>query len=151
MEPTIRSTVGLVMYHAPLQRYLILRRNPKRYKGWGLIKGGIDQGETAEQACIREVLEEVGVLLTSECLIDLLHCSAYFDNGKQSIVVVRWFFTVLNEPVVIKLEQDEWISYRWATYDETLYELVWQSQQQAVRIAAQRFNETMAQRGSSTL
>ncbi len=138
MDIPFRFTIGLVIYHTQVQRYLILRRNPKRYRGWGLVKGGIDQEETPEQACVRETLEEVGIRLPSELLINLMHKSAYFDNTKKIIVLVEWFFVALEVPVDIKLEIDEWVEYRWATYDEALYELAWQSQQRVLRAAHAR-------------
>ena len=133
-----RFTVGLVIYNMHVQRYLILRRNPKLYKGWGLVKGGIDHNETPEQACLRETLEEVGIRITSDSLVNLAHKSAYFDNTKKLIVLVEWFFVALDAPVDIKLEIDEWVEYRWATFDEALYELTWQSQQRALRAAHER-------------
>jgi dATP pyrophosphohydrolase len=135
MDVSIRFTIALVVYHKRLQRYLILRRNPRRYRGWGLVKGGVEPDETPEQACVRETFEEIGVRLLTDSLIDLKHQSAYFDNTKQLIVVVKWFFVFCVEDVVLKLEINEWVEYRWATYDEALYELVWQSQQAALRIA----------------
>lgn len=147
MDIPARFTIGLVIYSKQVQRYLILRRNPKRYRGWGLVKGGIDQDETPEQACIRETLEEVGLRIFSDKLINLSHKSAYFDNTKKIIVLIEWFFVSLDESVDIKLEIDEWVEYRWATYDEALYELAWQSQQRALRaahtraLAPQRFVE----------
>lgn len=138
MDIPARFTIGLIIYNRHLQRYLILRRNPKRYRGWGLVKGGIDNDETPQQACIRETLEEVDIRISSDELIDLKHKSAYFDNTKQLIVLVTWFFVFIDVSVDIKLEIDEWVEYRWATYDEAQYELAWQSQQRALRAAHTR-------------
>jgi|GEM_PF-1193372 len=134
----MRHTVGLVIYHERLQRYLILRRNPERYRGWGLIKGGIEQDETPEQACLRETLEEIGVRLLSDALKDLLHQSAYFDNTKNLIVTVKWFYICTSDDMCIKLETEEWAEHRWATYDEALYELAWQSHQHVLRLVHAR-------------
>lgn len=136
MDIAIRPAVGLVVYNGALQRYLILRRNPRRYVGWGLIKGGIDEGETPEQACVREAAEEIGVQFGAPVLQPLRHKCAYYDNTHERIVLVQWFLTQLIEPLPeLILEREEWVDARWATFHESLYELVWQSQQQVLRIA----------------
>jgi len=141
MEIEIRSTVGVVVFDRACGRYLILRRNPKRYKGWGLIKGGVKPDETVESACIRETKEEIGITLDASVLSNLSHQSAYFDNTKQKIVLVRWFIAPLSSAESLILEEDEWVAHRWATYDEALYELVWQTQQRVLRVAHQNFSE----------
>ncbi len=135
MDIPIRFTVGIIIYHKKLQRYLILRRNPKRYRGWGLIKGGIELDETPEQACLRETFEEIGVRISSDELVNLTYTTAYFDNTKQLIVLVHWFFINFVEDFELELEAEEWAAHRWATYDEAQYELAWQSQQAALRVA----------------
>jgi dATP pyrophosphohydrolase len=134
--PPIRYAIGVVIVDIDQHRYLILRRNPKRYKGWGLVKGGIDGQETPEQACAREIGEEIGVHVPIESLIDVAHQSAYFDNTKSIIVLVRWFAVHIAMQTPLVLEVDEWAESRWATYDEAQYELVWQSQQYALRVAS---------------
>ncbi len=135
MNIIIRPAVGLVLYDSTNKRFLILRRNPRRYIGWGLVKGGIDEGETAEQACLRETAEEVGLTLCNTDLHKLGHKCAYYDNPNQRIVLVEWFVSILKQQPPLTLERDEWTEARWATFHETLYELVWQSQQHATRIA----------------
>lgn len=134
--PPIRYAIGVVVIDKDQHRYLILRRNPKRYKGWGLIKGGIDEQETPEQACVREIGEEIGVHVPTESLIDVAHQSAYFDNTKGIIVLIRWFAVHIAMHTPLVLEVDEWVESRWATYDEAHYELVWQSQQYALRVVS---------------
>jgi len=65
----------------------------------------------------------------------LNYTSAYYDNTKQKVVLVYWFLIELSEVGILTLEQEEWVDHRWASYDEAQYELVWQSQQRALRIA----------------
>ena len=142
MNIALRSAVGLVVYDSAQQRYLILRRNPRRYIGWGLIKGGIDEGETAQQACLREAAEEIGVQFSPTVIQPLGHKCAYYDNTHERIVLVEWFITHLVQQPPLILEREEWVDARWATLHESLYELVWQSQQQVLRVA----NESIAKK-----
>lgn len=135
MEIDIRFTIGVIIYDSERGRYLILRRNPERYRGWGLVKGGINEEETPQQACVRETCEEIGVSIEEISLCDINHVSAYYDNTNKKIVLVHWFLTKICNLGALTLEQAEWVDHRWATYDEALYELVWQSQQRALRIA----------------
>lgn len=135
MEKDIRFTVGLILGDER-ERFLILRRNPKRYKGWGLIKGGVKECERPDEACLRETLEEIGIKIEKEKLHDLSYRSAYYDNSHNRIVLVQWFVTRIESILDLILEDEEWVEYRWATYDEALYELAWQNQQRALKIAS---------------
>jgi len=136
MDIDIRFTIGLIIFDPGRNRYLILRRSPKRYRGWGLIKGGVKPDETLQQACVRETVEEIGIVLDEVLLQDLEHASAYYDNTKHKVVLVHWFLTELPDGIEnLVLEQEEWVDHRWATYSEAQYELVWQTQQRALKIA----------------
>lgn len=134
MNVNIRFAVGLVVYDAQRDRFLILRRNPERYKGWGLIKGGIEQGEFAVQACVREAHEEIGVLFDESGLKEIGHVSAYYDNTHQRVVHVQWFMVQVAPGLELRLQAAEWVEYRWATFEEALYALSWQAQQRVIRI-----------------
>lgn len=135
--PNFRLTTAAVI-HDGQGRYLILRRNPERYYGWGLVKGGVELGEDALEAIIREIAEEIGVVVTAQQVIPLHHKSAYYDNGNDRVILVEWFMVQLQPNIPITLQQEEWVEYRWATLAETLYQLAWQTQQRALKIAAEQ-------------
>lgn len=62
MEPN-HIGCGALIYSKATQRYLFLLRNQKRHAGsWGLVGGGVDQGETPIEALYREIGEEIGQL-----------------------------------------------------------------------------------------
>lgn len=60
MPRVIRAAGGLVLRVTPKGRIKLLVAHRPSYNDWGLPKGKLDRGETAEAAAIREVLEETG-------------------------------------------------------------------------------------------
>lgn len=135
--PNCRVTVATVI-HDGNGHYLILRRNPERYYGWGLVKGGVEQHETTQHALIREIQEEIGVRIEQSQLTPMQHKSAYYDNGNDRVVLIEWYLVQVPKNTVLVLQQAEWIEYRWATLAEALYQLVWQTQQRAMKLAAEQ-------------
>lgn len=133
-QEAIRFTVAVIVHDAR-GNYLILRRNPIRYKGWGFVKGGVEEGETHLQAMVREFQEEVGITIPESNFISLEYKSAYYDNQKQRIVTIEWFILELATNPKFILEREEWVEYRWACYEEALYEVAWQTQQRALQQA----------------
>jgi 8-oxo-dGTP pyrophosphatase MutT (NUDIX family) len=71
-------------------RYLIVK--PSYKAGWNLPGGGVDRGETPDQACRRELREELGIdqevgrLLVCACVggADSEHIYWVFDGGALS-------------------------------------------------------------------
>ena len=58
-ELAVRYAVGAIIFDEE-QNFLLLKRNPLRYQGWGFVKGGVDEGENDLQALGREIMEEIG-------------------------------------------------------------------------------------------
>lgn len=141
-QEAIRFTVAVIV-HDTRGNFLILRRNPIRYKGWGFVKGGIEEGETNLQAMVREFHEEVGIIIAESAFVALDYKSAYYDNQKKRIVTVEWFILELVQAPKFVLEREEWVEYRWARYEEALYEVAWQTQQKALQQAMYFLKEKM--------
>lgn len=86
----------------------VLAVHRPRYDDWSLPKGKLDDDETYEEAAVREVLEETGMLIE---LGRPLHETTYTDRHGRAKVVRWWTATVL--------EQRDW------TPDDEIDDVAW--------------------------
>jgi len=73
-------------------RILLLHRNTDRYSHWELPGGKIEEGETAEQAAVREIHEELGVEVQ---LTKSLGSGEFEDNEHE--YSYAWFQAVITK------------------------------------------------------
>ncbi|XOV67301.1 MAG: NUDIX hydrolase [Fluviicola sp.] len=76
------------------QKYLVIKR-----KGlWDIPKGRIDKGESAETACVREIMEECGIGKPSitHPLCETYHCMKW--NGQPALKRTFWYMLSYDGP-----------------------------------------------------
>ena len=109
------SAGGLVIDKSGLQGLLIGRRDQKDPEGkkllWSLPKGHIEEGETPEQAAIREVAEETGI--NSQITQSLGVIDFWFMAGGKRIhkTVHHFLFTEVSgelTPQVTEVDEVSW-------------------------------------------
>jgi 8-oxo-dGTP diphosphatase len=81
-----------------------------RYDDWSLPKGKLDAGESFEQAALREVLEETGLVCE---LGDELPSDQYRDNKGRPKTVRWWRMTLVDDPGFAPNEEVD--ELRWVT------------------------------------
>lgn len=96
--------VKCVILNHNLKKTLLLRRRPDDFGGWEGPGGAAEDGETLEQAVIREVLEETGLNVVPE---RFLYASLDKICGKTVIFIV-YLCTTTEETVVLSSEHTDY-------------------------------------------
>jgi len=104
---------------------LIMRRVDVT-NAWQMPQGGINAGETTEQALVREVAEETG-LIEDEYRINVSTGWLAYELPKSAWQAKtgrgqtqKWFQCLVDSGIEIKPDQNEFDSYRWVTPDEVI-------------------------------
>ena len=99
------------------EKYLVI----KRMGFWDIPKGKIDQGESPEVACVREIMEECGIdehQITSP-LVHTYHTMKW--DGKKALKKTHWFMLSYDGSLETEPQLEEDITeVQWMTKDELL-------------------------------
>jgi putative (di)nucleoside polyphosphate hydrolase len=133
MSLPYRLGVGLVLFNAEGLVW-VGRRLDQQGDAWQMPQGGIDEGETPEQAALRELEEEIGTAraeiiaeskdwLTYELPPDLLGVAwkGRYRGQKQKWFALR--FIGQDADISIDTEHPEFAEWRWVAFDR-LVELI---------------------------
>lgn len=91
--------------------FLILKRIPQTGGFWQPITGGVEEKETFEEAAIREIGEETGIINEIN-LIDIGYSFKFFDHGENHFEKVFGAEVKPETKIVISEEHTEfkWVS-----------------------------------------
>ena len=118
-----RLGVGVLLLN-PKGRVFAARRIDTRSEAWQMPQGGIDRGETPEEAVMRELMEEIGtdkveILRESERWFsyDLPgYLQSKLWRGRYKGQTQKWFamrFTGKDADINIETERPEFIEWTW--------------------------------------
>ncbi|MDQ6611241.1 MAG: NUDIX hydrolase [Gemmatimonadota bacterium] len=113
----LETSAGGVVFRmeAGTPLFLLIRDS---YRNWGFPKGHLEDGEMAEQAALREVLEETGVNC-SRVSGAIETIDWYFRFRGRLVHKVCHFFLMRAESSVTNPQQEEGITAcRWAAFEE---------------------------------
>lgn len=125
-----RLGVGLMLLNDKGEVF-VGRRIDQTVESWQMPQGGLDKGETAEQAALRELKEEVGTdkaeilgVLPGDFKYDLPdHLIGVALHGKYRGQKQTWFvlrFTGKDSDVDLTSFEPEFAEWRWAKVEELL-------------------------------
>jgi len=99
---------------------ILLLHKPRKKDSWQLPQGGVEQGETIEQAAVRELCEEAGI---GDCQVlgKSPHVYQYdfppsFRRFRPDNVCgqrIEYVFTVVDANTPVRVDQNEIDSYVW--------------------------------------
>jgi len=113
VPPLRRQTSRVLPVNRDGKVLLLLGRDPARPSEtyWFTVGGGVEAGESAEGAAIRELREETGIQVEARELMGPIHRGSHaFSYGGVDYISDSTFFAVEVDDVVVTfdgLEQDE--------------------------------------------
>jgi 8-oxo-dGTP pyrophosphatase MutT (NUDIX family) len=131
-------SAGGVVYKgagADIEVVLASRRTRRGQLAWGLAKGGIEEGETLEEAAVREVLEETGLHAVIEAS---LGDTRYFYVWEQTRIrkTVHFFLMRATEDEPSERD-DEMEEIRWFPIDRALKRAAYLGEREVIGRAAE--------------
>lgn len=110
----VRAAGGVVVRPGPAGTVELAVIHRPDYDDWTIPKGKLEQGETAEEAALREVWEETGF----RCELGRpLGCTAYIDRRGRDKIVCYWLMHPSGGRFTPSDEVDQ---LRWLTVEEAL-------------------------------
>ncbi len=117
--------------------YLLLKRLPERNGFWQPVTGGMEEGETREEALRREVIEETGV----KNIVTVIEGLYYFEFSDPNLNQEYVYGVEISSSEEIVFDHKEHSEYRWCSFQEALQLLYWKENKEALR----KLNMTLTQ------
>ena len=130
----MRQSIEAWIYHPEEREILLLKVEDEKVSFWQPITGGIESGESPEEACLREIKEETGLLLDCSNLTGLGNFTVKID---ENLTIHKNLFLVLTEQKEIQIS-DEHVGAQWVALDKVSSQLYWPSNQATFEIITEK-------------
>ena len=130
----MRQSIEAWIYHPEDGEILLLKVEDEKVSFWQPITGGIESGESPEEACLREIKEETGLLLACSNLTSLGNFTVKID---ENLTIQKNLFLVLTEQKEIRIS-DEHVGAQWIALEKVSSQLYWPSNQATFEIISEK-------------
>lgn len=130
----IRQSIEAWIYHSEEREILLLKVEDEKVSFWQPITGGIERGESPEEACLREIKEETGLILSCTNLTSLGDFTVKID---ENLSIHKNLFLVLTEQKEIQLSVEH-VGAQWVALDKVSSQLYWPSNQATFEIVSEK-------------
>lgn len=113
---------------------MLLKVENEKVSFWQPITGGIESGESPEEACLREIKEETGLVLACSDLTGLGDFTVKID---ENLSIHKNLFLALTEQKEIQIS-DEHVGAQWVALDKVSSQLYWPSNQATFGIITEK-------------
>ena len=130
----MKQSIEAWIFHTEDREILLLKVEDETVSFWQPITGGIESGESPEEACLREIKEETGLLLDCSNLTGLGNFTVKID---ENLTIHKDLFLVLTEQKDIQIS-DEHVGAQWVALDKVSSQLYWPSNQATFAIISEK-------------
>ena len=122
----MKYSIEAWVYNPIAKEILLLKVKTEQLSFWQPITGGIENGESSEIACIREIFEETGLEIELTKLLQVGHHTVVID---EDLTIFKTLFLVETKQKDIRIS-DEHIDFMWTEVKKVPDILYWQSNQE---------------------
>ena len=130
----MRQSIEAWIYHPEEREILLLKVEDEKFSFWQPITGGIESDESPEEACLREIKEETGLVLPCSNLTSLGDFMVKID---ENLTIHKNLFLVLIEQKEIQIS-DEHVGAQWVALDKVSSQLYWPSNQATFEMISEK-------------
>ncbi len=110
--------------------YLLIRRCADYLRGtWQMVSGGLEKGETAHAAALREIQEETALLPYTLYAADAVETFYMPSHDKIAFVPV---FVAFVDTTDVQLSPKEHDAYEWLPFETARDRLIWSEQKRII-------------------
>ena len=130
----MRQAIEAWIYHPEEREILLLKVEDGPVSFWQPITGGIESGESPEEACLREIKEETGLVLACSILTGLGGFTVKID---ENLSIHKNLFLVLTKQKDIQISHEH-VGAQWVALDKVSSQLCWPSNQATFEIISEK-------------